>query len=37
MGMVLESFAQFMPAIFFLHVVGIIWEMVVDAFRGRWS
>ncbi len=36
MGTVILSFAQFMPAIFMLHVVGIIWEMVIDAFRGRW-
>lgn len=35
MGIILESFAQFMPALFLLQVVGIIWEMVVDAFRGR--
>lgn len=34
---IITSFAQFMPAIFMLHVVGIIWEFVVDAFRGRWS
>lgn len=35
MGIILESFAQFMPALFMLHVVGIIWDFVVDAFRGR--
>ncbi len=37
MGNVILSFAQFMPAIFILNVVGILWELVVDAFRGRWS
>ena len=37
MGTVILSFAQFMPSIFFLNMVGIIWEMVVDAWRGRWS
>ena len=36
MGTIILSFAQFMPYIFMLHVVGIIWELVVDAFRGRW-
>ena len=35
MGIILESFAQFMPALFMLHVIGIIWDFVVDAFRGR--
>lgn len=37
MATVINSFAEFMPAIFFLNVVGIIWEFVIDAFRGRWS
>lgn len=36
MMVIINSFAQFMPAIFMLNVVGIIWEMVIDAFRGRW-
>ena len=36
MGTIITSFGQFMPYIFMLHVVGIIWELVVDAFRGRW-
>lgn len=36
MATIIESFAQFMPAIFMLNVVGIIWEMVINAFRGRW-
>ena len=35
MGIILESFAQFMPALFMLHVVGIMWELVIDAWRGR--
>ena len=35
MGMVLESFAQFMPALFLLQIIGIMWDMVVSAFRGR--
>lgn len=34
MDTIIVSFAQFMPAIFMLHVVGIIWEMVITAFRG---
>lgn len=37
MATIIVSFAQFMPSIFMLHVVGLIWEMVVNAFRGRWS
>lgn len=36
MGIIINSFAQFMPSIFLLIVVGIIWELVGDAFRGRW-
>ena len=32
---IIVSFAQFMPSIFMLHVVGLIWEMAVNAFRGR--
>ena len=35
MAIILESFAQFMPALFMLHVVGIMWEFVIDAWRGR--
>jgi len=35
MGIIIASFAQFMPSIFMLHVVGLIWEMGVNAFRGR--
>ena len=35
MGTILESFAQFMPALFLLHVVGIVWDFVVDVWRGR--
>lgn len=35
MSTIITSFAQFMPAIFMLNVVGIIWETVVNAFRGR--
>lgn len=35
MSIILESFAQFMPAIFMLNVVGILWEHVINAFRGR--
>ena len=37
MSIIIESFAQFMPAVFFMNLVGIIWELAVDAFRGRWS
>lgn len=36
MGIIIESFAQFMPAIFLMNMVGILWEMVISSFRGRW-
>lgn len=36
MGIIIESFAQFMPAIFLMNTVGILWELVINAFRGRW-
>lgn len=36
MGMVIRSFAEFMPPIFIMNMVGILWELVVSAFRGRW-
>lgn len=35
MGIVLESFAQFMPALFLLNVVGILWDFAYSAWRGR--
>lgn len=37
MYIIIESFAQFMPAIFFMHLIGVIWEFIIDAWRGRWS
>lgn len=36
MHTIILSFAQFMPAIFILNMVGIVWEMVINAWRGRW-
>lgn len=36
MATIITSFAQFMPAIFILNMVGILWEMVISAWRGRW-
>lgn len=35
MGTVILSFAEFMPAVFFLGMIGILVEFVYDAFRGR--
>lgn len=37
MGVFLSSLGYFLPYVFLLHVVGIIWEMVVRAFRGRFG
>lgn len=34
MQYILNSFAQFMPYIFMLCVVGIIWDKVISAFQG---
>lgn len=36
MGIIIESFAQFMPAIFLMNMVGILWEFCISSFRGRW-
>ena len=32
-----ECFAQFMPYVFFIIVLGIIWDMVLSAFRGHFK
>ncbi len=34
MLIIINSFAQFMPYIFMLVVVGIIWDKVISAFQG---
>jgi len=34
MGAILTSFGQFMPYVFVLIVVGIIWDHVVRGFKG---
>lgn len=34
MNEIIQGFGQFMPYVFMLQVVGIIWDMVVSAFRG---
>lgn len=34
MEVILNSFGQFMPYIFMLCVVGIIWDKVISAFQG---
>ncbi len=36
MQVVIEGFAQFLPYVFMLTVVGIIWDSVLSAFRGKW-
>lgn len=34
MEIIVVSFAQFMPYVFVICIVGIIWDMVISAFRG---
>lgn len=36
MGEIIQGFASFMPYVFMLIVVGIVWDMVLSAFRGWW-
>lgn len=35
MSEIIQGFGQFMPYVFMLQVVGIIWDKVISAFRGR--
>jgi len=35
MNEIVQGFGQFMPYVFMLIVVGIIWDKVVSAFEGR--
>lgn len=35
MSEIIQGFGQFMPYVFMLQVVGIIWDNVISAFRGR--
>ena len=34
MGEIIQGFGQFMPYVFMLIVVGIIWDNVISAFQG---
>ncbi len=34
MSIIINSFAQFLPYIFMLVVVGIVWDKVISAFQG---
>lgn len=34
MDIIVNSFGQFMPYIFMLVVVGIIWDKVISSFQG---
>ena len=34
MLLIAESFAQFMPYVFFITVLGLVYDMVLSAFRG---
>lgn len=34
MEVIASSFAQFMPYVFVICVVGIVWDHVISAFRG---
>lgn len=31
---IINSFAQFMPAVFILCVVAVLWDIVIGAFTG---
>lgn len=35
MNEIATSFAQFMPYVFFVITLGIVWDMVLSAFRGH--
>lgn len=35
MNEIIQGFGQFMPYVFMINVVGIIWSEVYSAFRGR--
>lgn len=35
MQIIAMSFAQFLPYVFMMIVLGMIWDMVISAFRGR--
>lgn len=37
MSVFISSLTAFLPYVFLLNVVGIIWELVVKAFRGRFG
>lgn len=34
MAIIINSFAQFLPYVFMIVVVGLIWDRVVSAFQG---
>lgn len=34
MDIIATSFGQFMPYVFIIIVVGLVWDMVIRAFRG---
>ena len=35
MQIIAVSFAQFLPYVFIMIVLGLLWDMVIGAFRGR--
>lgn len=37
MSEIVQGFGQFMPYVFMINVVGIIWDMVISAFFGRFK
>lgn len=34
MGEIVQGFGQFMPYVFMIVVVGMVWDKVVSAFQG---
>ncbi len=35
MAYIIQGFAQFLPYVFVITVTGLIWDMVIRAFRGK--
>lgn len=37
MAMIIEGFAQFLPYCFMLACAGLVWDMALSSFRGRFK
>lgn len=36
MNQVIEAYGYMLPYVFVLVAIGIMWDMVIRAFQGRW-